>query len=195
MTNSNKLINDLILREDPVIFSLAESNINFNYTKKEIGPAYDTYNIELKKMSPCPKKSRMALFIRNSLPYTRMYKFENDLNSFIWIKINVINSKKPIYFGGGYRQYTFPCEMGIKDSKSAKHQLNRFSSILNTWSSVLQTKCDAKVSMDSNIDFYPLTKHHNNYLDKKYIIVNLPGMRQTVTLLLSIKLSPIVLKN
>ena len=123
-----------------------------------------------------------------------MYKFENDLNSFIWIKINVINSKEPIYFGGGYRQYTFPCEMGIKDSQSAKNQLNRFSSILNTWSSVLQTKCDAKVSMDSNIDFYPLTKHHNNYLDKKYIIVNLPGMRQTVTLLLSIKLSPIVLK-
>ena len=31
LSNSNKLINDLIIREDPDIFTLAECNINFNY--------------------------------------------------------------------------------------------------------------------------------------------------------------------
>merc|ERR1711954_237213 len=49
LKNSNELINDLICREDPDIFSIAECNISFNFNKKEIGPAYDSYNIELKK--------------------------------------------------------------------------------------------------------------------------------------------------
>ena len=118
-------------------------------------------------MSPCPKKSRIALFIRKTLTYSRMCHYENDLNSFIWIKITLKNSKKPIYFGGGYRQFTLPCEMGVDDSRSVKNQMNRFSSILDSWSAVLQNKCHTIVSMDSNIDFYPLSKHHDNYLDKK----------------------------
>ena len=49
LTNSNELINDLIIKEDPDIFSMAESNINFNFTEKEIGPSFKNYNIELKK--------------------------------------------------------------------------------------------------------------------------------------------------
>ena len=40
LTNSNELINDLIFREDPDIFALAESNINYNFDDKEIGDAY-----------------------------------------------------------------------------------------------------------------------------------------------------------
>ena len=56
LTNSNELINDLIIKEDPEIFSLAECNINFNFNEKEIGPAYKNYNIELKKMVSSPKK-------------------------------------------------------------------------------------------------------------------------------------------
>ena len=50
LTNSNELINDLIIKEDPDIFSLAESNINFNFDKKEIGKAFETYNIEVKRV-------------------------------------------------------------------------------------------------------------------------------------------------
>ena len=87
LSNSNELINDLILKEDPDIFSLAESNINFNFEEKEIGPAYKNYNIELKSMNPCPKKSRMALFIKKSITYSRLATYEHELNSFIWIKI------------------------------------------------------------------------------------------------------------
>ena len=55
LSNTDELINDLIIREDPDIFSLAESNVNFNDDKKEIGAAFENYNIELKKMNPCPK--------------------------------------------------------------------------------------------------------------------------------------------
>ena len=91
MTNSNDLINDLMINEDPDIFSLAECNINFNFDEKEIGPAFKKYNIELKDMVPCPKKARMALFIKKTLTYSRMEKYENDLNSFIWIKLQIKN--------------------------------------------------------------------------------------------------------
>ena len=166
MTNSNELINNLINDEDPDIFSLAESNINFDFDEKEIGPAYKKYNIELKKMSPCPKKARMALFIKKTIPYTRIPKYENDLNSFIWIKLNIKN-KKPIYFGGGYRQWALPSEMGLRDSRSSKSQIDRFSTLLKSWSLILKAKCDTIVTLDSNVDFYPLSKHHENYLDKK----------------------------
>ena len=166
LTNSNELINDLIFKEDPDIFSLSECNINFNFDEKEIGPSYKNYNIELKKMTPCPKKARMALFIKKSITYTRLAKYEHELNSVIWIKINIKN-KKPVYFGGGYRQWALPGEMGFKDSRSPKNQINRFSSLLNSWSLILKSKCDTIVSLDSNIDFYPLSKHHENYLDKK----------------------------
>ena len=31
----------------------------------------------------------------------------------------------------------------------------------------LKSNCDTIVTMDSNVDFYPLSKHHENYLDKK----------------------------
>ena len=117
-------------------------------------------------MQPCPKKARMALFIKKTITYTRVHKYENDLNSFIWIKINIKN-KKPVYFGGGYRQWALPCEMGLKDSRECKNQIDRFKSILNSWSLILKAKCDTIVTMDSNIDFYPLSKHHERYLDKK----------------------------
>ena len=95
-----------------------------------------------------------------------MHKYENDLNSFIWVKLQIKN-KKPIYFGGGYRQWGLPCEMGLSDSRSPKNQIDRFSTLLNSWSLVLKTKCDTLVTMDSNVDFYPLSKHHERYLDKK----------------------------
>ena len=166
LTNSNELLNELIIQEDPDIFSLAEANINFNFDEKEIGPAYKNYNIELKSMVPQPKKARMALFIRKSIPYTRMQKYENDLNSFIWIRLNIKN-KRPIYFGGGYRQWALPCDMGLRDSRSTKNQIDRFMTLLNSWSLVLKAKCDTIVSLDSNVDFYPLSKHHEKYLDKK----------------------------
>ena len=99
MVKSNELINDLIIKEDPDIFSLAECNINFNFNKKEIGPAYDNYNIELKEMVPRPKKARMAVFIKKNIPYMRMHNFENDLNSFIWIKIQLKNKKASLFQG------------------------------------------------------------------------------------------------
>ena len=166
LTNSNELVNELILGEDPDIFSLAECNINFNFDEKEIGPLYKNYNIELKEMTPCPKKARMALFIRKSITYTRLAKYEHELNSMIWIKIKLKN-KKPIFFGGGYRQWALPSEMGLKDTRSPKNQIERFSFMLNSWSEILKSKCDTIVTLDSNIDFYPLSKHHEHYLDKK----------------------------
>ena len=139
---------------------------NFNFDAKEIGKAFEGYNIELKKMNPCPKKARMALFIKKSITYSRLPQYENDLNSFIWIKIKIQN-KKPIYFGGGYRQFQLPTEMGLIDTRSCKSQLDRFSSLLNSWASILQANCDTIVAMDSNIDFYPQSKQHDKYLDKK----------------------------
>ena len=117
-------------------------------------------------MNPSPNKSRIGLFIKKTLNYTRLSTFENNLNSFIWVKLNIKN-KKPIYFGGGYRQYTLPCKMGIKNSKSAKNQIDRFSTLLDSWSRGLKSQHDTIVSMDSNVDFYPLTRHRENYLDKK----------------------------
>ena len=81
-------------------------------------------------MNPCPKKARMAVFIKKHLTYSREFKYENDLNSFIWLKIQIGN-KKPIIFGGGYGQITLPCEMRIKDSKSCENQIQRFTNILN----------------------------------------------------------------
>ena len=72
------------------LVSLVESNINFNYDKKEIGAAFENYNIELKKINLCPKKSRMAVFVKKTLNYSRLHNYENDLNSFIWIKISII---------------------------------------------------------------------------------------------------------
>ena len=108
--------------ETPGLVSLAESNINFNYNKKEIGAAFENYNIELKKMNPCPKKSRMAVFVKKTLNYSWLHNYENDLNSYIWIKIS-IEKNKPIYFGGGYRQFKLPAEMGLKDTRSSKNQI------------------------------------------------------------------------
>ena len=35
LTNSNELLNELIIKEDPDIFSLAESNINFTFMRKK----------------------------------------------------------------------------------------------------------------------------------------------------------------
>ena len=57
--------------------------------------------------------------------------------------------------------------MGLEDTRSNKSQIDRFSALLQSWSSVLKAKCDTIVMMDSNVDFYPLSKHHENYLDKK----------------------------
>ena len=57
--------------------------------------------------------------------------------------------------------------MGLKDTRSSKSQIDRFSALLNSWSSILKHNCDTIVAMDSNVDFYPLSKHHENYLDKK----------------------------
>ena len=64
LSNTDELINDLIIREDPDIFSLAESNINFNYDKKEIGAAFENYNIELKKMNHAPKNLEWLFLLR-----------------------------------------------------------------------------------------------------------------------------------
>ena len=57
--------------------------------------------------------------------------------------------------------------MGLKHTRSPKNQIDRFSSVLNSWSRILKSKCDTIVALDSNIDFYPLSKHHENYIDKK----------------------------
>ena len=133
LSNSNELINELIMKEDPDIFTIAESNINFNFDEKEIGNAFKTYNIELKKMNPCPKKARIAIFIKKNITYSRLAQYENDLNSFIWIKID-LKHKKPLYFGGGYRQWGLPNEMGLKDTHSAKNQIDRFSTLIDSWS-------------------------------------------------------------
>ena len=62
LSNSNELINDLIFREDPDIFSLAECNINFNFDKKEIGPSNEKYNIELKKYLHAPKNPELQFY-------------------------------------------------------------------------------------------------------------------------------------
>ena len=80
---------------------------------------------------------------------------------------NQPNNKKPIYFGGGYRQWGLPSEMGLKETRSPQNQIDRFSFLLNSWSQILKSKCDTIVTLDSNVDFYPLSKHHENYLDKK----------------------------
>ena len=101
---------------------MTECNINIDFTKKKIRSAYIKYNKELKQMSPCPKKARMAIFIKKTLTYKRLPQYENDLNSFIWIKLQLKNSK-PFFFGGGYRQWSLPSEMGLKDTKSAKNQI------------------------------------------------------------------------
>ena len=85
LSNTDELINDLIIREDPDIFSLAESNINFNYDKKEIGAA----TLSVKKLTHAPKKSIMTVFVKKTLNYSRLHNYENDLNSFIWIKISI----------------------------------------------------------------------------------------------------------
>ena len=95
-----------------------------------------------------------------------MLSYENDLNSFIWVKIS-IKSKRPILFGGGYRQFALPSEMGLTDSRKNKNQIDRFKTLLEAWETALKSNFDTIVAMDSNIDFYPLTKHHENYLDKK----------------------------
>ena len=57
--------------------------------------------------------------------------------------------------------------MGLKDTRSPQNQIQRFYSMLNSWSSILKAKCDTLVALDSNIDFYPLSKHHESYIDKK----------------------------
>ena len=64
LTNSNELVNNLILKEEPDIFSMAECNINFNFNEKEIGPAYKHYNIELKNMTPSPKKQEWPYLLK-----------------------------------------------------------------------------------------------------------------------------------
>ena len=57
--------------------------------------------------------------------------------------------------------------MGLNETRSNKSQIEGFTSLFNSWSLVLKSNCDTIVTMDSNVDFYPLSKHHENYLDKK----------------------------
>ena len=112
------LIQDLVNQENPSLISLNESNVELNQAN-QTNPLKE-YKFEhkiLKINQTNGTKARTSLDIHLKHDYERMYDLETNLNSIIWIKLN-LKKQKPILIMSGYRQYKLFNKLGIKNSKN-----------------------------------------------------------------------------
>ena len=84
------LLQDLIDQNTPDIFSLNKSNCNIN-EPNDVNP-FKGYTMEHKLLeygALSTNVTRTSIAIKIGTPFTRMYEYESDLNSMIWIKVYI----------------------------------------------------------------------------------------------------------
>ena len=108
--------------------------------------------------------ARTSLAIKRGTEYTRMPQLETEVNSVIWIKIPIKN-KDPVLLCSGYRQWSLPTELNIKNSKGIKFQKARFNSYLESIKKALALKLKLIIMHDVNID--TSCSNHNSVYNVK----------------------------
>ena len=153
------LIKDLLDREDCMIGSLNESNCDLSKTD-QINPfkGFKAEHKTLKYRHIETTVARTTMLIKSGLDYTRMFDLEPDLNSLIWVKINLKN-RNPILVCSGYRQWSLPKELGFKGSKKLKYQRARFETYLDSIRRAIKSGLKVVILHDCNIDI----SHNNNH--------------------------------
>ena len=77
----NDVINIFYTHECHII---CMSQANINWDNKNFKHEFPQYNIELNKMSQLCNILRNAIFIYNSIPYKRIYDWEDDMYYLAW---------------------------------------------------------------------------------------------------------------
>ena len=101
-----ELIKKLVNDENPSVIVMPESQIK----RKEsvMRTAFKNYNVE-HKFRTGHDQTRISVFIKDSIEYSRLTDIENSEDSMIWLQIKTGPSKF-LTFMGGYREWQIPGE-------------------------------------------------------------------------------------
>ena len=161
------LIQDLINQEQPGIISLNESNVTLA-KPKETKPFKD-YQFEHKSIKVngiTGSMARTTLAIHDKIHYERMYSLETDVNSIIWIKVN-IKGHNQVLVMSGYRQQSILKELRVKNSSKIRKQISRLTSFIESYSWAASLGLDIVIMQDSNIDTNPKVDYSLKYNSKE----------------------------
>ena len=161
----------IINKYNPDIFTIAEANLDKNYT--DYVAQFSDYNIELNKMFKIIGISRNAILIKKQIAYKRREDLEDDETCTIWIEILIKRFKKVLLMGG-YRQWTLPNSIDPQNKvNKGPKQVCRLQKKIAKWQLALEENKDVIVLIDDNIDS-DINSSHN----KQYKIKNLYDLWQ-----------------
>ena len=99
-----ELIKKLINDENPSVMIMPESQIRMD--EPLLQKAFENYNAE-HKFRIGHDKTRISMFIKNTIEYERLPDIENPEDSNIWVKIKT-GTKTGLVLMGGYREWRIP---------------------------------------------------------------------------------------
>ena len=99
-----ELIKKLINDENPSVMIMPESQKRMDETLLQ--KAFENYNAE-HKFRIGHDKTRISMFIKNTIEYERLPDIENPEDSNIWVKIKT-GTKTGLVLMGGYREWRIP---------------------------------------------------------------------------------------